>query len=346
MEHRQNRREQQRKKLIRIAIAVAVLLAAAVMALTTGLFSDAGGFPSGRNTESADAGTAGWTASVSVPETIVYDGKKYAYNDHLSNYLLMGIDTRGSIKEEKPHGSAGQSDSIFILSYDRAEETLVGLAVPRDTITQIELFSPAGDSNGFAMDHLCLQYAYGDGRHESCKLTSTAVSKLLNGIPFSGYTAINMTSIPQLTELLGGVEVTVPDDSLEKKDPTFKKGSKVVLDATNTETFVRTRDIGIEQSAIIRMNRQKVFLEAFGDKLAQEQKKDASTVTRLFETMKPEMISTMSNDIFVDLALAARVGGVQTIPGETGHEEGYDVYRVDEAELYKMVITLFYREVE
>ena len=325
-----------------IIAAAVILLAAAVLCIALGVFNRTG-ISHSEKTE-AESGTQGRTAEKANPDAIVYDGKTYVYNDHLTNYLLLGVDTDGSIQEPKEPGSAGQSDSIFLISYDRVKETTVGLAIPRDTITQIEKFTPGGESLGFYSDHLNLQYAYGDGKRKSCELTSAAVSRLLSGLPIGGYAAINLDSIPRLTQLLGGVEVTVPDDSLSGKNPDFVKGNKVVLDETNTETFVRSRDRQIEQSAITRMNRQKVFLEAFASKLAQEQKKDASTVTTLFETMKTEMVTNMSNDQFVDIAVAERSGGIQTIPGETGHEEVYDVYRVDDAALYKMVLELFYTQ--
>ena len=327
-----------------IIAAVVILLAAAVLCIALGVVNRTG-ISHSEKTE-AESGTQGRTAEKANPDAIVYDGKTYVYNDHLTNYLLLGVDTDGSIQEPKEPGSAGQSDSIFLISYDRVKETTVGLAIPRDTITQIEKFTPGGESLGFYSDHLNLQYAYGDGKRKSCELTSAAVSRLLSGLPIGGYAAINLDSIPRLTQLLGGVEVTVPDDSLSEKNPDFVKGNKVVLDETNTETFVRSRDRQIEQSAITRMNHQKVFLEAFASKLAQEQKKDASTVTRLFETMKTEMVTNMSNDQFVDIAVAERSGGIQTIPGETGHEEVYDVYRVDDAALYKMVLELFYTQTE
>ena len=327
-----------------IIAAAVILLAAAVLCIALGVFNRTG-ISHSEKTE-AESGTQGRTAEKANPDAIVYDGKTYVYNDHLTNYLLLGVDTDGSIQEPKEPGSAGQSDSIFLISYDRVKETTVGLAIPRDTITQIEKFTPGGESLGFYSDHLNLQYAYGDGKRKSCELTSAAVSRLLSGLPIGGYAAINLDSIPRLTQLLGGVEVTVPDDSLSEKNPDFVKGNKVVLDETNTETFVRSRDRQIEQSAITRMNHQKVFLEAFASKLAQEQKKDASTVTRLFETMKTEMVTNMSNDQFVDIAVAERSGGIQTIPGETGHEEVYDVYRVDDAALYKMVLELFYTQTE
>ena len=140
------------------------------------------------------------------------------------------------------------------------------------------------------------------------------------------------------------MEVTVPDDSLSEDNPAFYKGNKVVLDETNTELFVRSRDTRKEQSAIVRMNRQKTFLDAFASKLAKKQKKDASTVTTLYEKMKAEMITNMSTDQFVDIAVAKRSGGIKTIPGETGHEGVYDVYRIDDSGLYKMVLELFYTE--
>ena len=327
-----------------IIAAAVILLAAAVLCIALGVFNRTG-ISHSEKTE-AESGTQGRTAEKANPDAIVYDGKSYVYNDHLTNYLLLGVDTDGSIQEPREPGSAGQSDSVFLISYDRVKETTVGLAIPRDTITQIEKFTPGGESLGFYSDHLNLQYAYGDGKRKSCELTSAAVSRLLSGLPVGGYAAINLDSIPRLTQLLGGVEVTVPDDSLSEKNPDFVKGNKVVLDETNTETFVRSRDRQIEQSAITRMNHQKVFLEAFASKLAQEQKKDASTVTTLFETMKTEMVTNMSNDQFVDIAVAERSGGIQTIPGETGHEEVYDVYRVDDAALYKMVLELFYTQTE
>jgi LCP family protein required for cell wall assembly len=325
-----------------IIAAVIIVLAAVILCIALGVFDRTGLFRSDET--AAESGTEGWTSERSNPNAIVYDGKTYVYNDHLTNYLLLGVDTEGSIQEKKTPGSAGQSDSIFLISYDRVKETTVGLAIPRDTITQIEKFTPGGDSLGFYSDHLNLQYAYGDGKRKSCELTSAAVSRLLSGLPIGGYAAVNLESIPSLTQFLGGVEVTVPDDSLSEDNPAFYKGNKVVLDETNTELFVRSRDTRKEQSAIVRMNRQKTFLDAFASKLAKKQKKDASTVTTLYEKMKAEMITNMSTDQFVDIAVAKRSGGIKTIPGETGHEGVYDVYRIDDSGLYKMVLELFYEE--
>lgn len=342
MEGRRNRR-QQRSRLAAAAAIVIVLAAAVILGAATGLFESLGLFqePEEPAEEGADTG---WTIAAK-PADLIYDGKKYVYNDHLSNYLLMGVDSSGSIREKREPGHAGQSDFIFLISYDRVQKTAVGLSIPRETLASIERFTPGGDSLGFSLDFLALQYAYGDGMHKSCALTADAVSRLMNGIPIQSYAAVNLKSIPQLAELVGGVEVTVPDDTLADRDPAFTKGSKVILDASNTSLFIRSRDTTEDLSTALRRERQKIFLSAFADKLAQEQRKDASTVTNMLETMKQEMITGMSNDIFADLALAKRSGSVQTIPGTESHEGFYDIYRVDDAALYETIIRLFYKEV-
>ncbi|MBQ2640726.1 MAG: LCP family protein [Lachnospiraceae bacterium] len=345
MERKPNRRRQQQIRMAVITAMVVVAIIAAILYLTVGRLAgdQTGGGELSKDYTGKEA--ASTDSAQKAQNTIVYDGKRYAYNDHLTNYLLMGVDTSGSIQEEKEPGSAGQSDWIMLVSYDRAEETSVALGIPRETFAQIALFTPGGKSIGMSQDFLTIQYAYGDGRHESCRLTAEAVSRLMNGIPINGYAAINTSSIPKITDLVGGVEVVVPDDSLVEKDPAFKKGSTVLLDSSNTETFIRSRDTNQILTTEVRRNRQKVFVNAFATKLAQEQRRDASTVTTLYETMKPDMVTTMGTDDFAKLALSDWQGGVQTIPGTETHEGNYDVFRVDDAELYKLIIQLFYKEV-
>ena len=344
MKAKKNRRKQQRNRMIVLTVLVLLALLAAAVGMAggkIGIFNSSGGKSGARSSDSSEDGT---NLSGQAAGTVVYDGRTYVYNDHLTNYLLMGVDTGGSIQEEKKPGSAGQSDWIMLVSYDRAEGTSVAISIPRETITQIALFTPGGDSIGMTQDFLTLQYAYGDGRHESCRLTAEAVSRLMNGIPIKGYAAINTSSISKITDLVGGVEVVVPDDSLEDKDPVFKKGNTILLDASNAETFIRSRDTSKILTTELRRNRQKVFVNAFASKLAQEQRRDASTVTRLYETMKPEMVTTMATDDFAKLAVSERQGGIQTIPGTETHEGYYDVFRVEDAELYRLILQLFYKE--
>lgn len=275
---------------------------------------------------------------------VSYQGKKYSYNSHLSNYLFLGVDTKGDIMEDRDTLDAGQSDSIFLASYDRKEKTVRLLAIPRDTMTTISVYNQSGNNVGTTYDHLTLQYAYGDGREKSCKITRDAVSNLLYGVPIIGYTAINLESLPILVDTVGGVTLVVPDDSMEEVDPSFKKGAEITLTVENTEKYLRHRNTHAHQQALVRMDRQKSFINAFVDRVLELQGKDAHTITEIYETLKPHMVTNMSNDIYLDLAGAERIGSIQTIPGEGVNTELYDEYHVDDRALYELVLDVFYSE--
>ena len=91
---------------------------------------------------------------------VEYDGKKYQYNEHLSNYLFLGVDKREVSDEEKNPGTAGQADSILLVSYDRVKNTVQCISIPRDTMTFIRTFSQEGVDLGKSQDHLNIQYAF------------------------------------------------------------------------------------------------------------------------------------------------------------------------------------------
>ena len=298
---------------------------------------------SGENAGNASGSSAGSSGS-SDEGLITYDGRKYAYNSHLSNYLLLGVDTRGDISEERETREGGQSDAIFLVSYDRLEETVRLLAIPRDTMTTIAIYDRTGHYVTSMEDHITLQYAYGDGREQSCRLAVEAVSNLLYDVPILGYTAINLESIPYLADAVGGVPLTVPDDSLEEVDPAFKKGAEITLDAETTERFLRYRDTHSHQQALVRMERQKTFIRAFADRVLELQSRDPHTVTDVYETLKPYMVTNMSNDIYLDLDSARQEGAIETIPGEGVATDLYDEYHVDDDALFLMILDMFYIE--
>lgn len=278
-------------------------------------------------------------------ESITYKGKTYVYNDHLSNYLFMGIDTKGDM-ETAESGNAGQADAIFLTSMDRVTKEMQVISIPRDTMTEIQMFSVSRKSLGLMENHINLQYAQGDGKTESCELMKTAVSKLLGGIPVHGYCSVNMDGIPVMTEAAGNVQVVIPDNSLEEVNPEFTEGAEVTLTKDNVEQFVRYRNTGREQSALVRQDRQKIFIEAYMKKAQEQYAKDASFVTGLYESMKPYMVTNIGNDLFVKLLSAAQEGksSVHTLPGKGAQGEYFDEYRVDEEALQEMIISVFYRE--
>lgn len=281
-------------------------------------------------------------------DTVVYGGKEYQYNEHLSNFLFLGVDTTEAVTGYETREDAGQADTIFLLSLNRVTNTLKCLSIPRDTMTTVRVISPDGTDLGTTDNHINVQYAFGDGKEESCRLMKDAVSNLLYGIPIQGYMSLNMDGIPVAAETLGGVELVVPDDTLEAVNPLFQPGATVVITKENAEQFLRYRDTEEALSAIDRMNRQKVFMEAFAEKAKEVSSKDNSFIVKMYDSLKDYMVTNIGNDVFAKILEASYENGqgVRDIPGEAVAGEVYDEYHVNDDELYELVLEMFYEEVQ
>lgn len=281
-------------------------------------------------------------------DTVEYGERKYRYNDHLSNYLFMGIDTKEPVEEGQSRAENGRADAIFCVSYDRVKKTIKVISIPRDTITNIRAYSVDGEDLGLTEDHINMQYLYGDGKDESCRLMKEAVSNMLYGIPIQGYCSINMDGIPAAVKVLGEVKLIVPDNTLESANPMFKEGAEVTITETNAEQFVRYRDTEQSQSAIARMNRQKVFMEAFAETAKTKAVDNADLVVDMYEGLKPYMVTNMGTDLFANLLDATYDSDnkIQDIPGEKVDGIQFDEYHINEIQLYEFILQNFYKEVQ
>ena len=280
-------------------------------------------------------------------DIVEYKGETYKYNDHLSNYLFLGIDTRETVDTYQSQVDAGQADAIFLVSMDRATEKIKVLFIPRDSMTRIEVFNPYGQSLGETTDHLNIQYAFGDGKEKSCELMKTAVSDMLDGLPIQGYCSMNMDGISVITDFVGGIQLTIPDDSLADVNPEYKKGAVVDITGETAEQFVRYRDIDKTQSALVRQERQKTFLQALVQKAHEKAGEDAGFVTGLYDSVKSYTVTNMGNDIFAKLLAASQNGitDTETVPGEGTHGENFDEYHIDEDALSDLIISMFYEKI-
>lgn len=280
-------------------------------------------------------------------DIVEYKGETYKYNDHLSNYLFLGIDTRETVDTYQSQADAGQADAIFLVSMDRATEKIKVLFIPRDSMTRIEVFNPYGQSLGETTDHLNIQYAFGDGKEKSCELMKTAVSNMLDGLPIQGYCSMNMDGISVITDFVGGIQLTIPDDSLADVNPEYKKGAVVDITGETAEQFVRYRDIDKTQSALVRQERQKTFLQALVQKAQEKAGEDAGFVTGLYDSVKSYTVTNMGNDIFAKLLAASQNGitDTETVPGEGTHGENFDEYHIDEDALSDLIISMFYEKI-
>ena len=336
-----DRRESSGKRHGRFA---AVIIAGAAVLAVAGL-----GYAGIQKKKAAEAASAKATTEADDSNTVTWQGKTYKYNQNLSNYLLLGVDKRTPAETRVGKADAGQADALFLLSLNRKTKEMTLISIPRDTMTDVESFDLEGKSLGKSKDHISLSYGYGDGGAESCKLTQEAVSNLFYGLPIQGYLAMNLDGIPELTKSVGGLTVTVPNNSLEYEYPEFAEGAEVTLTEENTEVFLRSRDVDESQSAIYRMERQKAFLDAFSKKAKECYERNAKFAANLFVAIKPYTVTNISEDRLMKLFQTADEGDGYTewtVPGEGTQGLSYDEYQVDDDALYAKIMETFYQEVK
>lgn len=335
------RRESSGKRRGRFA---AVIIAGAAVLAVAGL-----GYAGIQKKKAAEAASAKATTEADDSNTVTWQGKNYKYNQNLSNYLLLGVDKRTPAETRVGKADAGQADALFLLSLNRKTKEMTMISIPRDTMTDVESFDLEGKSLGKSKDHISLSYGYGDGGAESCKLTQEAVSNLFYGLPIQGYLAMNLDGIPELSKSVGGLTVTVPNNSLEYKYPEFAEGAEVTLTEENTEVFLRSRDVDESQSAIYRMERQKAFLDAFSKKAKECYEQNAKFAADLFVAIKPYTVTNISEDRLMKLFQTADEGDGYTewtVPGEGTQGLSYDEYHVDDDALYAKIMETFYQEIK
>ena len=150
--------------IVILAVICAGLLAGVVYTVTKG--------KSGTQKKQEASAEAGADETESQSGIIEEDGKKYKLNPDIKTVLFMGVD-----KEEKADlgnnpGENGQSDSLNLLVLNKEEKTAQIIQISRDSMVGIDIYDVTGNRLMTENGQIALQYAYGDGAEESCRLTS------------------------------------------------------------------------------------------------------------------------------------------------------------------------------
>lgn len=328
-----------RKDVIRAGIVVAA--AAAVMA---GAVLGIRSWESSRFSTGSDE-----ISSVSIgaePELkeVLYQGETYRQRPDLKTYLLMGIDSSGEVKDTGSYEGGGQADVQMVLVVDDANQTWQVLQINRDSIVEVPILGVQGQVIGFEEEQIALAHYYGDGKKSSCENTSLAVSMLLDDQTIDGYFAMNMDAVGLLTDLVGGVELTVTSD-FSAIDPSLVQGETVTLHGDKALTYVRSRHNIDDETNIARMVRQRQFLAALEEKLKQQ---DSQFAAKVYDALHDYMVTDIGSKT------ASKIGEklkqykeleLLTIAGENIIEDEHWAYHLDETSLQKTILQLFYQKV-
>ncbi|MCR4851768.1 MAG: LCP family protein [Lachnospiraceae bacterium] len=281
---------------------------------------------------------------------IKHNGRIYSYNEDIITFLIMGIDKEGDVVEVSEGTNGGQADAQFLLVLNPHDRSINVVGINRNTMTDVDIYNEDGAFVRTQKAQIAVQHGFGNGVSESCEYQVKAVRGLFYDLPIHGYAAINMSAIPTINDLVGGVSIVVAED-LTKADKRLKEGSEVELDGSSAYLYVRWRDFDSFGSADRRLDRQKQYLKAFINKAKSEGKKNISIVSDIYKAVSNEM----TTDITLDeaLYLAPEVvnysfgeENFRMIEGQTIMGERFEEFYPDEQKLYEMILDLFYEEVE
>ncbi len=334
-----------KNKKLRIAVLIASILLALVLIAVGTMFAL---FKMGeQSVKDANTATNLQTEGVAYDEgrTIQYNGKTYALNENIASICIIGYDRR---TEQVVAGkSVGQADAVMVLAVNLDTGKVTAIGIPRDSMVEVDEFM--GDVfAGVGTMQLCLSFAYGDGGQTSSQYTTAAVSRVLYNMPVSSYVSLDMESIGELANAIGGVSVT-PLQSIPGTN--IVEGKDTVLFGNNALKYVQWRDTSVLESPLHRQARQSQFIQAFCKEALDQSEGNVGMLVNLFNIARENGVTNLGVDDFTYLASTVMGTGlngidVVTLQGEMEQGDVFAEFYLDKANVYETVLSVYYHELD
>lgn len=282
-------------------------------------------------------------APESVSKTVTRDGVEYFPRQDITVFLVMGIDQFGKVAESGSYNNHGAADMVVLLIFDEKNEVCNVLHLNRDTMLEMPVIGIGGKQAGTYYGQLALSHTYGSGMQDSCENTRTAVSELLYGNRIDYYIAMNMDAIPILNDAVGGVTVNITED-FSQVDASIGMG-QVTLKGEQALSFVRTRRAVGDQLNLSRIERQKEYIDGFVEAFRAARSANTNVISNTYEAVAPYLVSDCPVNALTTLMerySGYEIGEVVAPAGENVLGEKYFEFYVDEEDLDRLVMRLFY----
>jgi len=275
---------------------------------------------------------------------IVYNGVTYKYNENVTSFLFIGVD-KENLDDQTVQGTGGQADVIVMMALDLKNRKLTMLNIPRDTMTDVAIYSASGYYTGMKKQQICLSYAYGDGKKTSCNNTLASAKRIFYNIPVSTYYSLDLEGIAALNDAVGGVDVVSPE-TINK----FKEGQQYHLQGGDAESFVRDRVHDRADANMLRMQRQQVYARSFMNTVMSGVRKNPSVAVDLFNESAPysctnlnaAKVMYLAQDIVLHGSLSAEI---VTVPGKTTLNANEQAeFNISEKEFYEQFLSVYYEK--
>ena len=172
------------------------------------------------------------------------------------SFLLLGADT-GTAEEERTE--TGRSDTIIVCTVNPNTKTTTLLSIPRDSYTEIVVYSDLYDYYGDYYDKMNHAYAFG-----GTEMSINTVQEFLN-VPIDYYVEVNFDGLVDIVDAVGGIEITSPL-TFDFYGPQFIEGQTQTLTGYDALQFSRMRKQDPEGD-LGRQKRQQMVIKAILDKV-------------------------------------------------------------------------------
>ncbi len=282
-------------------------------------------------------------------KTVSYKGETYVLNENITTVLLIGVD-RNELEAGTERGAGGEADCIMLMSMDaKTGETKI-VNISREAYAQVDIYSASDNYIESKNTQLCRAFAFGDGAELSCENTVKSVRRILYGMPIHTYVALDMRFIGAATDAVGGITLTTLSDVKMPDDRIVAAGTEIELWGAEAERYVRYRDKKLLNSNLLRMDRQKQYVELFVKKALSETKRDLSTIMDLYKVLSQYMTTDLSvADVTFLFGTFLNQGATyefSAISGQIDRLEENAIYYLDETDIYETVLDLYYTKVE
>ena len=282
-------------------------------------------------------------------KTVSYKGDTYVLNENITTVLLIGVD-KTELEENATRGEGGEADCILLMSMDTQTGETKIVNISREAYAQVDIYSVSENLIESRNTQLCRAYAFGDGGELSCENTMKSVKRLLYGMPIHSYVALDMRFIGAATDAVDGISLTTLSDVKMPDDRIVPMGTEIELWGREAEFYVRYRNKLLLESNLLRMDRQKQFVELFAKKALAETKKDLTTLLDLYGAMTKYMTTDLSlADVTFLLGTFLNHGATfefTSIKGQLDRLGENAIYYLDETNTYETVLDLYYTKAE
>ena len=195
------------------------------------------------------------------------------------NVLILGSDSRVSAGDPTAWEAGAQRTDAIMLAHLTADgEGAYIMSIPRDSWVPVPGYGEAKINAAFSWGGPTL-------------MIQTVED--LTGIRIDHFAIADFTSFKELTDALGGVEITVPEDTWDRGKLLFSAGTQR-MDGEQALSYTRQR-YGLPGGDFDRVKRQQNWMRAI---LAQAQSEGLSNPVKL-----TKLVATMSKSVAVDSGL-------------------------------------------